>query len=166
MFSFNPAALKNVPLPPVVGEPGLLTAEADAFMPNLLKFQETWATQRFWDLTSKSYTKNSERLPHTPFSSTWVTYWFAHKSIFPFSLQTISQISLTLFYDWFKQWEVLAVTGGEKKMPKYPYFPHPHTVPLGFRRTLSFHLCLKGGVGGSSPHPSSHLEASSCQKAS
>lgn len=41
MFSFNPAALKNVPLPPVVGEPGPLTAEAEVFMPNLLKFQET-----------------------------------------------------------------------------------------------------------------------------
>ena len=33
-------------------------------------------------------------------------------------------------------------------MPKYPYFPHPHTVPLGFRRTLSFQLCLKGWGGG------------------
>ena len=52
MFSFNPAALNNVPLPPVVGEPGPLTDEAEAFMPNLLKFQETWATQQatqFWD---------------------------------------------------------------------------------------------------------------------
>lgn len=30
MFSFNPAALNNVPLPPVVGEPGPLTDKAEA----------------------------------------------------------------------------------------------------------------------------------------
>ena len=75
--------------------------------------------------TPRAYTPQKGS-PHTPFSSTWVTYWFAHKSIFPFSLQTISQISLTLFYDWFKQWEVLAVIEGEKKMPKLHFLFLPN----------------------------------------